>query len=96
MPTGNNRKTETMTSPKRANDMNVLPCWKVRICLRGGVIIHVLSKTEPMIEHANGEIIGAKLDYIHDTEHGDTIGFICWKDVAAVSWRNAPLATAEE
>jgi len=38
-----------MTKPKRADELNILPCWKVRIYMRGGNGIHVLSKTEPKI-----------------------------------------------
>jgi hypothetical protein len=31
----------------------------------------------------------AGLDLIHDTEHGDTVGFIDWPAVTAVTWRRA-------
>jgi hypothetical protein len=83
-----------MSEPKRANDLNNMPCWKVRICMRGGPLIHLLSKTEPVVLVQDGRIEMIVMDLITGTEHGDTLGFIDWSEIKAVSWRFAPLATA--
>ncbi len=83
-----------MSKAKRANELNSIPCWKVRIYLKGAGILHVLSKNEPIIKRENGRIKNANIEYITDTEHGDTVGFIDWNEVSAVTWRYAPLATA--
>lgn len=81
-----------MTAPKRANDLNLQPCWKVRIHIRGGGVIHVLSSTEPSVIRDNGQVERVDLDCICGSEHGDTIGFIDWSEASAVTWRYAPLA----
>ena len=81
-----------MSTPKRANDMNMGPCWKVRVYMKGGGTIHLLSKNEPVVEHVNGEIKEFMVDLITNTEHGDTIGFIDFREIAAATWRFAPLA----
>jgi hypothetical protein len=83
-----------MPAPKRANDLNNMPCWKVRVCMRGGTILHLLSKVEPVVTHANGEVKDVVMECITETEHGDTVGFIDWREVGAITWRIAPLATA--
>jgi len=83
-----------MTKPKRANNTNLPPHWKVRICLRHAAILHVLCETEPIVREENGVIQNVEIEYITGTEHGDTIGFIDWREVGAISWRFAPLATA--
>ncbi len=83
-----------MSAPKRANDINCPPCFKVRVVMRGGGLIHLLSKTEPKVEmHSNGGIAGVAMELILDTEHGDTPGFIDWRECSAITWRFAPLAT---
>jgi len=53
-----------------------------------------LSKKEPIIKKENGIVQDVDIDYIVDTEHGDSVGFIDWKEVSAITWRYAPLATA--
>lgn len=80
-----------MSTPKRANDTNLPPHWKVRIWIKGSGILHVLSRIEPTVESENGVIRIVKMEYITGTEHGDTVGFIDWSEVAAVTWRFAPL-----
>ena len=56
--------------------------------------MHVLSKIEPVVYYSEGIISSVEIDYITDTEHGDTVGFIDWKEVSALTWRYAPLADA--
>ena len=86
-------KTEPTT--KRTNGVaDLLDHWKVWIWIRGSGVIHVLSRTEPVIKYrfykAYDEMIGMEMDVITGTEHGDTIGFIDWSEVGAVSWRFCP------
>ena len=83
-----------MPNAKRANDINAVACWKVRICVRRCGIVHVLSRTEPEVTHVDDKITDVALNIITDTEHGDTVGFIDWSEVGAITWRFAPLATA--
>lgn len=61
--------------------------FKIRIVVDGN-IIHVLSSTEPVVHLADAERI-SRLEWtpVLGTEHGDTIGFIRWSAVSAVSWR---------
>lgn len=83
-----------MSKPRTANDHTPLPHWKVRIAMRGGHAIHVLSATKPgvrtIIEGEAVIIDNVMMEPIENTEHGDTLGFIDWREVAAVSWRFAP------
>lgn len=81
-----------MTQPKRANDLNTVPCWKVRVCLKGGGMLHFLAKTEPVVVRDGAALMDVRMDCITDTEHGDALGFIDWTSVSAVTWRYAPLA----
>jgi len=65
-------------------------CWKVRISMRGGGLLHMLSKTEPTADiDNNGNLKSLAMEPVTDTEHGDTLGFIDLKEVAAISWRIA-------
>lgn len=82
-----------MSAPKRANDINIAPCWKVRVVMRGGGLLHLLSKDEPVVDCEDGVLMGVRMELICGTEHGDTLGYIYWPDVCAVSWRFAPLAS---
>ena len=81
-----------MSKPKRANDSNLCAHWKVRIWIKGCGILHVISKTEPIVSSCASGVESVALDYITDTEHGDTVGYIDWREVGAVTWRYAPLA----
>jgi len=83
-----------MANAKRANDLNSVPCWKVRLCIRGCAILHLLSKEEPVVQIENGKVMNVYMDLITDTEHGDILGFVDWQEVSAISWRFAPLASA--
>jgi len=79
-----------MSAPKRANDMNLGPCWKVRVYVRECGAIHLLSKVEPVVTRSNGEIKDVAMDIIAGTEYGDTIGYIDWNEVSSITWRFAP------
>ena len=63
------------------------PLWRVRVCLPGS-IIHLTSSTEPVVRMFNGRIYDVAMDLITvGTECGDTIGFIDWPAVVALTWR---------
>ena len=55
--------------------------------MRRAGVLHVASRTEPAVEFANGAVQGVKMECITGTERGDTVGFIDWAEVAAVTWR---------
>lgn len=77
-----------MTRPKGRADVGQ-SCWKVRIVV-GPAIIHVLSKTEPVWRQPYGASARRlDMDPINGTDHGDTIGFIDWSAVSAVTWRES-------
>lgn len=80
-----------MSKPKRATECGLPPFWKVRIHLGGG-IIHVASLTEPRltIDPFTEKPDGIEWQLIEGTEHGDSVGYIDWSQVAAVTWRFAP------
>ena len=76
-----------VVKPKSSNEIG-FPCWKVRICMRGGAIIHLLSRKEPvMVCRVTGDGGPVDMDIIEGTEHGDTLGLINWLDVSAITWR---------
>lgn len=63
-------------------------CYKVRIA-GSGMLIHTISRTEPKVQLApNGSVAGILWDPILGTEYGDTIGFIQWDLVTAITWRH--------
>jgi hypothetical protein len=81
-----------MTKALRANDMNLISCWKVRICMRKSGILFFISDTEPVVIYENGMLKELKMNCITNTEHGDVLGFLDLLEVSAITWRFAPLA----
>jgi hypothetical protein len=75
-----------MTKPKQASTNGLTPHYKVRIVLPG-VLLHVASWTEPCLPADHRAPVVA--DWITDPAYGDTIGFIAWDHVIAVTWRFA-------
>lgn len=63
-------------------------CWKVRVVLHGAVL-HVLSKSEPVVLFDNGHLAGVQMDLVRRTGRGDDVGYIDWSAVVAVTWRTA-------
>lgn len=57
--------------------------FKVRVVIQGAAILHLASATEPR-RWDDGEWTA---DWLNDPEKGDSIGFIDWHTVAAVTWR---------
>jgi len=88
----NSSKSETQkpltatesTKPKRKRQD---PQWKVRIYFRHCGVVHLLSRTEPVVHMTDGKIVDVTMDLVTNTLKGDTIGHIDWKEVTAVSWR---------
>ena len=63
------------------------PLWRVRVCLPGS-IVHLTSRTEPDPYMFNGRIHSVTMELVTDTPgSGDTIGFIDWPAVVALTWR---------
>ena len=78
-----------MTRPKLADENGLQPHYKVRVVLPGA-ILHVASWTEPRVPPDSRIVVA---DWIADPAYGDTIGFIAWEHVVAVTWRFASLKT---
>jgi hypothetical protein len=74
-----------MTKPNAATERGLSPHYKVRVVLPGA-ILHLASRTEPKAEP--GQMV--KGDWIVGPDYGDTIGFVDWTKVIAVTWRYAP------
>jgi hypothetical protein len=74
-----------VTKPLIATDRGLEPHWKVRVVLPN-VPLHLASRTEPRI--VGDRVVDA--DWIEGHEYGDTLGFIDWSAVVAVTWRYAP------
>jgi hypothetical protein len=63
------------------------PLWRVRVVLNGS-IIHLMSLTEPIVHIRDGRISDVNMQLVTGTpEAGDTVGFIDWSCVTALTWR---------
>jgi hypothetical protein len=63
--------------------------WRIRVCPPGS-ILHLASSTEPVVElDEHGRIKNVVLTPLAEGDHGDTVGFIDWPAVMAVTWRRA-------
>lgn len=63
--------------------------YRVRISL-GGALLHVLSATEPVLTRSvTGDVADVAWTLIEGTEHGDTVGYVRWSEVTAITWRKA-------
>jgi hypothetical protein len=65
------------------------PHWKVRVAVPGA-LLHLASRTEPVPQWAASRLGGVEADWVTGPEYGDTIGFIDWKSVTAITWRWSP------
>lgn len=63
------------------------PYWKVRIYIRRCGIMHLITKTEPRIKIQNGCISPLCFDIVEKTQHGDSLAYLDWSEVGAISWR---------
>lgn len=70
------------------------PHYKIRLIFRGGAMIHLASSTTPLWvgrQFIVGEgMTNMGLEWDPIEELGDTVGYIDWDEVAAVSWRWHP------
>lgn len=63
------------------------PHYKVRVSM-GGSLIHLASTDEP--QFFGGEGLHDEewhADWIEDPDYGDTIGWIDWSAISAITWR---------
>lgn len=76
-----------MTAALKATRLGLQPHYKVRVVL-SGAIVHLATATEPdPVLDADGSLLTVRLDEIDDPAYGDTLGYIDWRAVSAVSWR---------
>jgi hypothetical protein len=76
-----------MKATARSTEEPGPPLWRVRVCLPGS-IVHLTSRTEPDPYMFNGRIHSVTMELVTDTpESGDTVGFIDWPAVVALTWR---------
>jgi hypothetical protein len=89
------RKNKRMTKQIIASELGLDPHYKVRIVLPGA-LLHLASKDEPRVtdwqapEEQQWRGNGWVADWIDDHRYGDTIGFIDWNQVMAITWRWSP------
>ena len=75
-----------MTTPLQATNRGLRPHYKVRVVLPGA-ILHLASWTEPTFPpEVRGPLVA---NWINDPDYGDTIGFVDWSQMVAVTWRYA-------
>jgi hypothetical protein len=73
---------------------NSSPFWKIRVCLPGS-IIHLVSRTEPIVRMHDGRVADVDMTLVTDTpDDGDAVGFIDWQAAVAVTWRAAVVEDA--
>ncbi len=61
--------------------------WKVRVCPPGS-ILHLASTTEPVVElDEHGRVRNVAMTPLGGGNYGDTVGFIDWPAIIAVTWR---------
>ncbi len=64
----------------------MIAVYKVRVVV-GAAVLHFVSRCEPRLHvGADGHPVGMDADLVLG-EAGDTLGFIDWSKVSAVSWR---------
>jgi hypothetical protein len=73
-----------MTKQIIASEQGLEPHYKVRVVLPGA-LLHLASKGEPA-----KTTDGWQADWIEDHRYGDTLGFIDWSSVSAVTRRWSP------
>jgi len=78
-----------MTKPITATEQGLEPHWKLRVVLPGA-LLHLASSTEPEIYPDSGGLESMVADWIDDHAYGDTLGYLDWTQVIAVTWRYSP------
>jgi hypothetical protein len=70
-----------------ASELGLEPHYKVRVVLPGA-ILHLASRTQPTIRRHYDDGRGVwDADWIDDHRYGDSIGFIDWSQLVAITWR---------
>ena len=72
-----------MTKPWTEDECGIGPFYRVRVTLPGSGLIHLASRTEPVVHMQDGKVAVVELELIEGTEHGDTLGFIDWSPSGA-------------
>ncbi|HEY8865019.1 MAG TPA: hypothetical protein VIO37_12775 [Candidatus Dormibacteraeota bacterium] len=64
---------------------------KVRVIFAGGAILHLVARDEPEVVRVKSHIDFVKADWVGgaDVDAGDTLGYVDWAQVVAVTWRRA-------
>ncbi len=78
-----------MTKAMTATERGLAPHWKVRVVLPGA-LLHLASRTEPVVQQGAGEAGEVSADWICAPDYGDTIGHLDWTKVIAITWRYSP------
>lgn len=79
-----------MIETLRAAEAGIGRHCKVRVVV-DGALLHLASRTEPKIkETVVGKFVRVDADWISSHEYGDTVGYIDWSAVTAVTWRWSP------
>jgi hypothetical protein len=60
--------------------------YLVRVTI-SGALLHLASRTMPVVHVLAGRVTNVEADWLTDPEKGDTVGFIDWSAVVAVTWR---------
>lgn len=65
--------------------------YKVRIIVAGGAILHLVSRGAPVLVRSEGHLNHVKADWVtgSDADAGDTLAYIDWNQVVAITWRRA-------
>lgn len=73
------------TRPETYNDA---PYYRVRVTI-GGQVVHLASSSEPKVklDARDHDVEWVAADWIELPEYGDTIGYIDWPKVSAITWR---------
>jgi hypothetical protein len=60
--------------------------YRVRVVLPGA-LFNLASRTPPVVHQKAGRVTKVVAEWLTDPEQGDTVGFIDWTAVVAVTWR---------
>jgi hypothetical protein len=78
-----------MPRAMKASDNGLESHYKVRVVI-SGAILHLASWNEPRVTYSddsNDYVKKVTAEWINDPAYGDTIGYIDWPEVRAVTWR---------
>jgi hypothetical protein len=77
-----------MAKPIKASEVGLESHYKVRIVMHGA-ILHAASWSKPKVILDSDEHVRiVRADWVdNDPAYGDTIGYIDWPEVRAVTWR---------